>query len=539
MKLDLSWSSSSPMPLPSVTPLHVDAFTFPPAVESPASHKRLFLGGAGKFVIVTVIGVYLEAMALPSISAKWKGKNAKELTESVPFFSQLVTGEFEKLARVTMKKRLTGIRYSEKVVEYCEEIMKASGKYTRSEAKAIDQFLMVFKNQDFPPGSSIIFAICPKGSLTIAFSKEERVPKTGKAVIKNKLLGEAVLESMIGKNGVSPATRKSLAERLSKLMNKKDPYNEANVNTPSSTRRVTRSQTRSAINNLLSSKKADDWSDKCQSKSVQRNGAKDRSALFDITNDSPIVGLAMQTPSSGVVGKRNMSRINNTPGSGEALLRGQVKNLLQKVEEEADLTKISLESRPFIHLVTSPMGLLAPTPANTPQVLGFSDEVQVVITSPVVAGQFRAPSQVVESNMFDEKEESLELEKSPSITRSLLLDFSDKSELWESSDCSSVVTQNPEDDNSSVWSMQANASAKDEEYDDEEEEAYSYGEEYDEEYYDEEEEEDEGGIVDGLCEGIRKMSVETDFAGNTLDLCMTVKMKRLWRPKINLQECCV
>lgn len=285
------------------------------------------------------------------------------------------------------------------------------------------------------------------------------------------------------------------------------------METPSSTRRVTRSQTRCAINNLLSSKKADDWSDKCQSKSVQRNGAKDRSALFDITNDSPIVGLAMQTPSSGVVGKRNMSRINNTPGSGEALLRGQVKTLLQKVEEEADLTKISLESRPFIHLVTSPMGLLAPTPANTPQVLGFSDEVQVVITSPVVAGQFRAPSQVVESNMFDEKEESLELEKSPSITRSLLLDFSDKSELWESSDCSSVVTQNPEDDNSSVWSMQANASAKDEEYDDEEEEAYSYGEEYDEEYYDEEEEEEEGGIVDGLCEGIRKMSVETDFAG--------------------------
>lgn len=47
MKLDLSWSSSSPMPLPSVTPLHVDAFTFPRAIESPVSHKKLFLGGAG------------------------------------------------------------------------------------------------------------------------------------------------------------------------------------------------------------------------------------------------------------------------------------------------------------------------------------------------------------------------------------------------------------------------------------------------------------------------------------------------------------
>ncbi|CAL9245218.1 unnamed protein product [Arabidopsis halleri] len=269
------------------------------------------------------------------------------------------------------------------------------------------------------------------------------------------------------------------------------------METPSSTRRVTRSQTRNAITNLLSSKKADD-SDKCQSKSVQLNGAKDRSALFDITNDSPIVGLAMQTPSSGVVGKRrNMSRINNTPGSGEALLRGQVKTLLQKVEEEADLTKISMESRPFIHLMTSPMGLLAPTPANTPQVLDFSGEVQIVITSPVVAGQFRAASQVVESDTFGDKEESLELEKSPSITRSLLQDFSDKSELWESSGCSSGVTQNPEDDNSSVWSMQANASVKDEE-------DCSYGEE---------EEEEEGGIVDGLCEGMRKMSVETEFAG--------------------------
>lgn len=130
-----------------------------------------------------------------------------------------------------------------------------------------------------------------------------------------------------------------------------------------------------------------------KSKSVQKN----RSALFDITNDSPIVGLAMQTPSSGVVGKRNMSRIKSTPGSGEALLRGQVKTLLQKVEEDADLTKLSMDSRPFIHLVTSPMGLLAPTPANTPQVLDFSsdNEVQVVITSPVVAGQFRAPSRVI------------------------------------------------------------------------------------------------------------------------------------------------
>lgn len=241
----------------------------------------------------------------------------------------------------------------------------------------------------------------------------------------------------------------------------------------------------SATNHLLSSKKPE------ETKSRQRNGAtpkQERSALFDITNDSPIVGLAMQSPSSGVVGK---SRIKSTPGSGEALLRGQVKNLLQKVEEgEAHvITKMSVESRPFIHLVTSPMGLLAPTPANTPQVL---DGVQVVIASPVVSEQLRAAAAAPSS----------QVDKSPSITRSLLLDFSDKSELWESS---SVVTQqNPEDDNSSVWSMQVNASTKDEE-DDEEEVVYSYSYREEEEYYDEEEE----GDVEGLCEGMRKMR----FAG--------------------------
>ena len=110
-------------------------------------------------------------------------------------------------------------------------------------------------------------------------------------------------------------------------------------------------------------------------KTRTRNGKhqQESSALIDITNDSPIVGLAMETP-------QRTSRAKNmmiTPGSGEALLRDQVKTLLQKVEEEAELSKVSLESRPFLHLqgrVNSPMGLLAPTPANTPQVSGLSED---------------------------------------------------------------------------------------------------------------------------------------------------------------------
>ena len=96
-----------------------------------------------------------------------------------------------------------------------------------------------------------------------------------------------------------------------------------------------------------------------------------------MTNDSPIVGVAMgslETPLSSMA-KKKSNQFKMTPGSGEALLRGQVKTLLQKVEEEAELSKLSLEGRPFLHhvqgLITSPM-LLAPTPANTPQILDHS-----------------------------------------------------------------------------------------------------------------------------------------------------------------------
>lgn len=142
-------------------------------------------------------------------------------------------------------------------------------------------------------------------------------------------------------------------------------------------------------------------SEKGVSKSRNRTGKQqDRSALIDITNDSPIVGIAMGslgTPLSTMSKKRNNGEAKqNTPGSGsgEALLRGQVKTLLQKVEEEAELSKISLENRAdFIclkGLVNSPMGLLAPTPANTPQVSNLSSnesayriDLASVVSSPI------------------------------------------------------------------------------------------------------------------------------------------------------------
>ena len=45
------------------------------------------------------------------------------------------------------------------------------------------------------------------------------MPEAGTAVIDNKLLANSVLESIIGKNGVSPVAKQSLASRLSSLFN--------------------------------------------------------------------------------------------------------------------------------------------------------------------------------------------------------------------------------------------------------------------------------------------------------------------------------
>ncbi|OAY45981.1 chalcone--flavanone isomerase [Manihot esculenta] len=210
----------------SVSQIEVENIAFPPAAKPPASNKTLFLGGAGdrgleiqgKFVKFTAIGVYLEDEAVPLLAVKWKGKSGKDLVDSIEFFRDIVTGPFEKCVRVTMILPLTGQQYSEKVTENCVAIWKSLGIYTDAEAKAIDKFLEVFKAETFPPGSSIIFTLLPRGALAISFSKDGEIPEVENELIENKLLAEAVLESIIGKHGVSPAARESLATRLAELI---------------------------------------------------------------------------------------------------------------------------------------------------------------------------------------------------------------------------------------------------------------------------------------------------------------------------------
>jgi chalcone isomerase len=72
--------------------------------------------------------------------------------------------------RVTMILPLTGLQYSEKVAENCANIWKSLGIYTDAEAKAIEKFREVFKEETFPPGSSILFTLSPHGSLAVSVS---------------------------------------------------------------------------------------------------------------------------------------------------------------------------------------------------------------------------------------------------------------------------------------------------------------------------------------------------------------------------------
>ncbi|RWR76860.1 chalcone--flavonone isomerase 2-like protein [Cinnamomum micranthum f. kanehirae] len=212
-------------PLQCVTPVQVESLVFPPAVKPLGSSKTFFLGGAGargleiqgKFVKFTAIGVYLEEQAVPLLSPKWKGKTGQELTDAVDFFRDVVTGPFEKFMQVTMILPLTGQQYSEKVTENCVAYWKAVGLYTEAEAIAVEKFKQVFKEETFPPGSTIFFTLNPSGSLTIGFSKDSSIPEQAAGVIENKQMSEAVLESMIGKHGVSPEAKQSLATRVSQL----------------------------------------------------------------------------------------------------------------------------------------------------------------------------------------------------------------------------------------------------------------------------------------------------------------------------------
>ncbi|KAI3989041.1 hypothetical protein MKX01_033077 [Papaver californicum] len=283
------------------------------------------------------------------------------------------------------------------------------------------------------------------------------------------------------------------------------------METPSSVRRMTRSQAKAVFNSIPMSRKNEETE-----KYVTRKKKPERSALTDISNDSPIVGLAMgsiETPSSFI---KKLDQPKKTPGSGEALLRFQVKSLLQKVEEEAELSKLTFENRPFIQgIANSPSALLAP--ANTPQVLNLpcnDMNVDAIISETLAQAQEESKNH----QMVIDEQTGNTLESQKSLITRLLFDFPEKLESSDSSSSpgSSVLTydessaekeKSTDEDDASIWSIQVNASTKDEDEEGEIEEV----EQEEEEYYDEEEEYEDvenGGFLGDLCEGLSKITLQ-------------------------------
>lgn len=144
-------------------------------------------------------------------------------------------------------------------------------------------------------------------------------------------------------------------------------------------------------------------------------------------------------------------------------------------------------------------------------------------------------SEIIEGKKQEEEEKDRECEKNLIVTRSLLLDFSEKSEESFSSVISYQGTEtesegnkektlSAEEDDASIWSIQVNASIRDEQEEEEIEEECD-GEDDDSEYYyynydddAEEEGEEEVGdseLVDELCEGISKINVAVEEKSTT------------------------
>ncbi|RLN38780.1 uncharacterized protein C2845_PM01G47500 [Panicum miliaceum] len=152
------------------------------------------------------------------------------------------------------------------------------------------------------------------------------------------------------------------------------------METPLSNRRITRSLAAAAAA-ASAQKSAAAGADAAlfsRAKNAAAGEPQPRAALHDITNDSPIVGLAAgglhgadKTPAS-TAAKTHRRAPRGTPGSGEALLRGQVKALLHKVEEQQGCAPAALvrpaRIQALLGVSRSPAQLLAPTPANTPQI---------------------------------------------------------------------------------------------------------------------------------------------------------------------------
>ncbi|KAK9103405.1 hypothetical protein Sjap_020659 [Stephania japonica] len=90
--------------------------------------------------------------------------------------------------------------------------------------------------------------------------------------------------------------------------------------------------------------------------------------FFDISNDSPIVGLTGGTPVSNFKSVSRLGDKDFASESGEKLLRCQVRSLLRRIDEEHERHPRRALQRPnWDEMSVFPVKFLVPcTPTNTP-----------------------------------------------------------------------------------------------------------------------------------------------------------------------------
>ncbi|XP_039831767.1 uncharacterized protein LOC120692506 isoform X2 [Panicum virgatum] len=304
------------------------------------------------------------------------------------------------------------------------------------------------------------------------------------------------------------------------------------METPLSNRRITRSLAAASAQKGAAAA-ADSTALSSRAKNAAAGEPQARAALHDISNDSPIVGLAPgglhgsdKTPASTAAKTRRRAP-RRTPGSGEALLRGQVQALLHKVEEEQGCAPAALvrpaRIQALLAVSRSPAQLLAPTPANTPQIGPVSDAMEGLLMPDVPV----VPCVLEEEELLLPKLQvmaaSLPLPQPKEnlgecqLNRALVFDDSpEKSDVSNGSAVSFQVSStgsctdkssssSPEDDSSSAWSVLVHASSEkgdEEELGVEEEDLGEYTEEGKEW-----EENSDDDCFDDLCEEMSRMTV--------------------------------
>jgi chalcone isomerase len=211
-----------------VAGMELEGTVFPSTLNPPRSRKPLFLGGAGirgydvngKFKIFTVSGVYLESEAVNFLAKRWRGKSVEELSSSNQFFDDIITGPFDRASQITLVAPLDGKEFARLVVKSCTEILKKNGLYSQKEEKECEELKKFFEPINLPPGSTVFFTYCTSGHLMVTVSDDTSVPEVENLAIDCRNLMEALLASIIGENGVSPAAKLSLASRMHDIMNR-------------------------------------------------------------------------------------------------------------------------------------------------------------------------------------------------------------------------------------------------------------------------------------------------------------------------------